>query len=77
MLMQFPEFERNDWFLTGESYAGVYVPMLVRSLLERGSDISKSLKGFAVGDACAGSDVLCGAGRSFFKKILLVFNLEC
>ena len=57
----FPEYAGNDLFLSGESYAGVYIPMLAREILnDAGSAAQKALKGFAVGDACAGTEVLCG-----------------
>lgn len=29
----FEEFMDNDWYITGESYAGVYIPTLVREIL--------------------------------------------
>ena len=51
--MAFPEFAKNDLYITGESYAGVYVPSLAQSIYnDKSSKIN--LKGFAVGDACLG-----------------------
>jgi hypothetical protein len=57
----FPEFSSNDLYLAGESYAGVYIPSLAREILNgNSSKIKAQLKGFAVGDACTGLDVVCG-----------------
>ena len=69
---RFPALQARDLYLSGESYAGVYIPSLARAILEAqdGGDplLSKvNLRGFAVGDACVGTDVLCGdAGGPFF-----------
>jgi hypothetical protein len=57
----FPEFAKNDLFITGESYAGIYVPTIVREILADPGVLN--LKGFAVGDGCMGTDVLCGSGN--------------
>jgi len=57
----FPEFAKNDLFISGESYAGIYVPTIVREILADPGPLN--LKGFAVGDGCIGSDVLCGSGN--------------
>lgn len=54
----FPEFAKNELFITGESYAGVYVPTIVREILADPGPLN--LKGFAVGDGCMGTEVLCG-----------------
>jgi len=56
----FPEYKSNDLYLTGESYAGVYIPLLAKRVLEDPSVDPLSMKGFAVGDACTGTEVLCG-----------------
>jgi hypothetical protein len=58
--VKFPELKSNDLFLTGESYAGVYIPMLAQRVLNGLDTYPLSLKGVAVGDACTGSQVLCG-----------------
>lgn len=55
----FPEYMASKFFLTGESYAGVYVPTIADRLMEEPKDLN--LVGFAVGDGCMGNKVLCGA----------------
>jgi hypothetical protein len=52
------------WGLGCFSYAGVYIPKLAQAILAANDEGgSVNLKGFAVGDACVGSDVLCGGGQ--------------
>ncbi|KAJ9453987.1 putative serine carboxypeptidase K10B2.2 [Diplonema papillatum] len=53
----FPELKPNPLYITGESYAGVYVPGLIGELLNDTQGLN--LKGFAVGDGCMGIDVVC------------------
>jgi len=54
---EFPEFAERDLYLTGESYAGIYVPTLAREILKnKGSTPEQQLRGFAVGDGCLGGD---------------------
>lgn len=61
-LERFPAYADNDWYIIGESYAGIYVPTLVRHMRQDpNSNISSLVKGFAVGDGCVGTKVLCGA----------------
>lgn len=57
------QYQGRDFFVTGESYAGVYVPTIYDALSENAGTIpGMNLKGFAVGDGCMGSDVLCSGG---------------
>jgi len=47
---KFPELRPNEFFITGESYAGVYVPTLTKEVLDYAPEIN--IKGIAVGDPC-------------------------
>ncbi|CAH8545513.1 unnamed protein product [Heterobilharzia americana] len=47
-LERFPEYESRDFYITGESYAGVYVPTLALHLIK---STKLHLKGIAVGNA--------------------------
>lgn len=48
---KFPELANNDFFIVGESYAGVYIPTLSKEILDN-ADGKVNLKGIAVGDPC-------------------------
>uniref|UniRef100_A0A674B7M4 Carboxypeptidase n=1 Tax=Salmo trutta TaxID=8032 RepID=A0A674B7M4_SALTR len=43
----FPEYIKNEFFLTGESYGGIYIPTLAERVME---DASMNLQGIAVGN---------------------------
>ena len=47
---KFPELAENEFYITGESYAGVYIPTLSKQILENAPELN--LKGIAVGDPC-------------------------
>ena len=52
---KFPEFKSNDLYISGESYAGVYVPYLAHYIVKHNEeasddDFKPNLKGFAVGN---------------------------
>ena len=44
---KFPELAKNPFYITGESYAGVYIPTLSKEILDH---TKLNLKGIAVGD---------------------------
>ncbi|CAB3399407.1 unnamed protein product [Caenorhabditis bovis] len=50
---RFPEYQHRDFYVTGESYGGVYVPTLTNLLIkmiQNGTLANVNLKGFAVGN---------------------------
>jgi cathepsin A (carboxypeptidase C) len=49
---EFPEYQENEFFITGESYGGMYVPSLVEQIHNGNGMVP--LKGFAVGNGIIG-----------------------
>jgi len=57
---RFPQYADRDVWLSGESYAGVYVPEIVKLVLANQPQNGINLKGFLVGDACT-PPAICGS----------------
>ncbi|CAB3404007.1 unnamed protein product [Caenorhabditis bovis] len=53
---EFPQYAKNDFYVTGESYGGIYVPTLVQTILDRQSQFNINIKGFAIGNGCVSED---------------------
>ena len=58
---KFPNLRKNDFYMTGESYAGIYVPYLAHEILKfnklpSSKDVKINLKGIMVGNACTDPD---------------------
>ena len=49
-LEQNPEYEGRDFYITGESYAGHYVPAISHYLAFEATDVNLNLKGIAIGN---------------------------
>lgn len=64
--VRFPNFKENELFITGESYAGIYVPTLAEAIVQGqldGTYTGARLTGIAVGNGCIGNEVgICGSG---------------
>jgi serine carboxypeptidase-like clade 1 len=65
---KFPEYANNPFWIWGESYAGIYVPMLAELILNasashpaaelgRGGQVAVPLRGIGVGNGCLGNEV--------------------
>jgi len=63
----FPRLRNHSFFISGESYGGVYVPTLAEAVLaatSAGTYTGAPLKGLAVGNGCSGTQVgVCGGER--------------
>jgi len=51
---QFPEFAKHEFYISGESYAGIYVPTLAAQVA---ADPTINLKGIAVGNGLSSYDI--------------------
>ncbi|KAK8988909.1 hypothetical protein V6N11_030281 [Hibiscus sabdariffa] len=63
-LERFPQYKTRDFFITGESYAGHYVPQLASYILSRNKGTNQTLinlKGIAIGNAWI-DDGICTKG---------------
>lgn len=58
----FPEYAKNDLFIAGESYAGMYVPTLALQVLQHNEEVEADarmpLKGILVGNGVTGRDAI-------------------
>ncbi|XP_037557119.1 lysosomal protective protein-like [Dermacentor silvarum] len=56
---KFPSLKTNDFYIAGESYGGIYVPMLTLRVLKDPKDIR--LKGYAIGNGALDFNILGNA----------------
>eukprot|EP00755_Sulcionema_specki_P006138 Sspe_Gene.34647::Locus_16828_Transcript_2_2_Confidence_0.667_Length_2483::g.34647::m.34647/K16296/SCPL-I; serine carboxypeptidase-like clade I len=72
----FPELKSHPFYITGESYAGVYVPTLAEAILwemNNGTWTGARLHGIAVGNGCTGSQIgVCGGQRDQYDTEYLL-----
>lgn len=53
----FPEYKTNKFYITGESYAGIYIPMLIDQLDQDSLSAKLNFQGAAIGNGCWGNTV--------------------
>ena len=85
----FPEHAGRDFYITGESYAGTYIPMLVQQIDKHQGSAPLNFKGAAIGNGCWGSDCFYGMtepqidyhifeGHAFIpQKLKAAIDLAC
>eukprot|EP00931_Biecheleriopsis_adriatica_P046670 TRINITY_DN26821_c0_g1_i1.p1 TRINITY_DN26821_c0_g1~~TRINITY_DN26821_c0_g1_i1.p1 ORF type:complete len:506 (+),score=67.59 TRINITY_DN26821_c0_g1_i1:58-1575(+) len=70
----FPQERSRDLYIAGESYAGVYVPMLTSRVLKHDEGRPIRLRGMIVGDGCIGYNVPGGGGSDTMHLLLEYFE---
>ncbi|CAJ0955701.1 unnamed protein product, partial [Mesorhabditis belari] len=70
---EFPRFKSNDFYITGESYAGKYIPTLVDEILNRTPEFKMKLKGMAIGNGLM-ADALVDATLPIFLNQHLMYD---
>lgn len=74
-----PEFARNEFFVTGESYAGHYVPA-VTSRIHKGNKANEglliNLKGFAIGNGLTNPEIQYAAYTDFALEMGLIEEID-
>merc|ERR1711871_1235348 len=69
----YPEYSKNEFYLTAESYGGIYIPMFMDEIDRRASPLI-NLKGAAIGDGCWGTSVgMCNFTTGKSKQISAEF----
>mmetsp|Transcript_36242 Transcript_36242/g.79110 ORF Transcript_36242/g.79110 Transcript_36242/m.79110 type:complete len:467 (+) Transcript_36242:46-1446(+) len=73
---KFPEYVKNPFYITGESYGGIYVPTLAEAIMkaeEAGTWTGAKLHGIAVGNGCTGTEIgVCGGEREKYETKYLL-----
>ena len=66
----FPELRGNDFYATGESYAGKYVPAIAHKIHAMNPTVKKSkrinMKGMAIGDGLCDPETMTDYGDFLF-----------
>ncbi|CUE71137.1 peptidase, putative [Bodo saltans] len=73
----FPALAQHPIYFMGESYAGVYIGETVQWMLSNPTTFAPvlaKLAGVALGDACLGSDVLCGGASGPYPTLLFFYG---
>uniref|UniRef100_A0A8D0G6Y4 Probable serine carboxypeptidase CPVL n=1 Tax=Sphenodon punctatus TaxID=8508 RepID=A0A8D0G6Y4_SPHPU len=70
----FPDYQKNDFYATGESYAGKYVPAIGYYIHTHNptGKVKINFKGIAIGDGLCDPEVMLGGYAQFLYQIGLV-----
>ncbi|VDD87490.1 unnamed protein product, partial [Enterobius vermicularis] len=53
----FPQFRKNDFYIAGESYGGIYVPTLAEAVHSGQKNFNINLKGLLIGNGCVSEKI--------------------
>ncbi|RLN95138.1 hypothetical protein BBJ28_00024867 [Nothophytophthora sp. Chile5] len=67
----YPELQGRDFYVTGESYAGMYIPFLVDLLVDAPLD-GVNLKGFAIGNPLTDNEIDGNAYMDYYYSHALI-----
>ena len=70
----FSEQRKNDFYITGESYAGKYVPAIAYKIHSEGNSSNIPLKGIAIGDGLCDPQTMFRYGEYLYQIGLLDEN---
>ncbi|CAI5454225.1 unnamed protein product [Caenorhabditis angaria] len=62
---EYPQFKNHEVFLTGISYAGIYVPMLARKIIDNQRNFKINLKGIALGGPLLSEELRVKSGLEY------------
>lgn len=65
-LKEFPQFKKHDFYVSGASYAGIYVPMLAHKILQHRNETNLNLKGLVLSNGCMDA-------KATFNTLILYF----
>ncbi|XP_076004674.1 putative serine carboxypeptidase CPVL isoform X2 [Genypterus blacodes] len=74
----FPEFQSNEFYATGESYAGKYVPAISYYIHKNNpsAKVKINLKGMAIGDGLCDPEVMLGGYAEFMYQTGMIDELQ-
>lgn len=55
---KFPEYKTNKFYITGESYAGIYIPMMMDQINQDSLGAKINFIGSAIGNGCWGTQFI-------------------
>ena len=66
---KFPEYKSIDFYIAGESWAGIYIPTLANEIIDYNAGVSESqrikLKGLMIGNGCTHPSECTDLGFNF------------
>ena len=72
MIFQFPEYDGRDFYIAGESYAGVYIPTLIERIINGMEEYFINLQGYAIGNGIMSNQLNTNSLMFFLRYHALI-----